>query len=88
MCTKQSDITVLSHFWPLLTQLVFFEAKGAVSEIGSSLKPNQVKLVKIPNTDYRMRKTDIKNLVSEEDRSYTRGSGNKKKIGVTKRKSD
>ena len=35
----------------LLKQVVFFEADGAVANIGSSLKPNhhnQVKLVQIP----------------------------------------
>ena len=45
--TYQDDY-FLSHFWPLLKQVSFFDATKQVAKIGSSLKPNhhnQVKLV-------------------------------------------
>ena len=36
--TKRED--TLSRFWPLLQQISFFEAAGAVAKNVSSLKPN------------------------------------------------
>ena len=40
----------MSHFWPLLKQVLFNEAAGAIEKIDSSLKPNKVKHVQIPDT--------------------------------------
>ena len=41
---KRGDY-LLSHFWPLLKQMSFFEAAGAVAKIGSSLKSNHHNLL-------------------------------------------
>jgi len=45
-----SELLFVSHFWPLLKRVIFFEAAGAVEKkIGSSFKSNfrSLKLVKI-----------------------------------------
>ena len=44
---SQSKMIILSHIWPLLKQVLIFEAVGTVSKISLSLKSNQVKLVQI-----------------------------------------
>ena len=46
LCVRDSDLTLvnvakwlfLGHFWVLLKRVVFFEAAGAISKIGSGLK--------------------------------------------------
>ena len=45
---NEERLLFLSHFWPLLKPVVFFDAVGTVAKIGLSPKPNnhnQVKLV-------------------------------------------
>ena len=62
---KQSEMTFLSNFWPLLNRASFSEAAGAVVEISSSLQItnlNQVKLAQIRETHYSSELWIVHNL--------------------------